>query len=617
MTAADKIILTALPTLTGVASGSTHLGTFPGSTIPDNVTIKAALQSLETAIAGISAGLPAFGNLTTSTSALSISGGTGAVKGAGTILTIVPGNITLSSLGGQLDASQINPGGASLGDIIMFDGTNWAVTTNIPLTHNTLSGLQGGTSINRYHIDLGLYNKLTAATAGRLIGRTTASGGEVGFITPINSIVLTTTNLSLVNDATSPGNSKYYGTDGSGVKGYHSFVSGTVTTLSVTDDVDIDFTITNPTTTPDITATLTTTGVTAGTYGSANQVPAFSVDSKGRITNVTPATISIDTTSISNFNETVQDQLSTFLVAGANITLTYNDPGNTLTIASSAGSVSGSGGPLQVAYWDVPGTALTSDANFVYDGTNLWVNTPTGAINSIFTTRGISNGALSWGYSHLNVSDDIVFSVSDNGQISLGDISSDPLTIGEFGMEKATGYYFSTASGNIQLIPTGIIHLASPVGINTNSVGSNKLRVSGAVRLDLGSDATNDIFKRGSSGSMERIAIGANGDVLTIVSGDPVWAASGAASLPAGATGSIMVHNGSAYVSVYPVTETQTSVTGTTSTLASTPLSHTDFTLYKNGVYQVVTDDFSLAGMTITWVTALISTDKITAKYYI
>lgn len=39
-----------LITLTGVAENATHLGTFTGTTIADNVTIKAALQALETAV---------------------------------------------------------------------------------------------------------------------------------------------------------------------------------------------------------------------------------------------------------------------------------------------------------------------------------------------------------------------------------------------------------------------------------------------------------------------------------------------------------------------------------------------------------------------------------------
>src|SRR5574343_519033 len=39
-----------LTTLSGVASNATDLGTFTGSTIPDNSTVKAALQALETEV---------------------------------------------------------------------------------------------------------------------------------------------------------------------------------------------------------------------------------------------------------------------------------------------------------------------------------------------------------------------------------------------------------------------------------------------------------------------------------------------------------------------------------------------------------------------------------------
>lgn len=45
-----------LTTLTGVAQGATDLGTFTGVTIPDNVTIKAAFQAIETALEAVSGG---------------------------------------------------------------------------------------------------------------------------------------------------------------------------------------------------------------------------------------------------------------------------------------------------------------------------------------------------------------------------------------------------------------------------------------------------------------------------------------------------------------------------------------------------------------------------------
>lgn len=45
-------------------------------------------------------------------------------------------------------------------------------------------------------------------------------------------------------------------------------------------------------------------------------------------------TIALDSATL---NESIQDMLNTFLVAGSNVTLTYNDVANTLTIASSGG----------------------------------------------------------------------------------------------------------------------------------------------------------------------------------------------------------------------------------------------------------------------------------------
>ena len=50
MSATDKTNLEALITLSGLAAASTNLGTFTGTIISDNTTIKNALQQLESAI---------------------------------------------------------------------------------------------------------------------------------------------------------------------------------------------------------------------------------------------------------------------------------------------------------------------------------------------------------------------------------------------------------------------------------------------------------------------------------------------------------------------------------------------------------------------------------------
>ena len=50
LVAANEVHIDNVATLSGLAKDSTSLGTFTGATISDNVTIKAALQALETAV---------------------------------------------------------------------------------------------------------------------------------------------------------------------------------------------------------------------------------------------------------------------------------------------------------------------------------------------------------------------------------------------------------------------------------------------------------------------------------------------------------------------------------------------------------------------------------------
>ena len=78
-----------LITLSGVAEGSANLGTFTGSTIADNVTNKAALQALETAVEGKAATAQTFYIGTTQ---VAINRGSGALTLAG--LTLTPRIVT-------------------------------------------------------------------------------------------------------------------------------------------------------------------------------------------------------------------------------------------------------------------------------------------------------------------------------------------------------------------------------------------------------------------------------------------------------------------------------------------------------------------------------------------
>lgn len=70
---------------------------------------------------------------------------------------------------------------------------------------------------------------------------------------------------------------------------------------------------------------------------------------------------------------------------------------------------------------------------------------------------------------------------------------------------------------------SAINHFAGHTGLGTATPGTDILRVNGATRFDLGSDATGDIFYRNSGGNFTRLPIGTNGQALRVVSGLPAW----------------------------------------------------------------------------------------------
>lgn len=452
MTAQDKIDLSTSSTIVGVG-GNTDLGTFTGTIISDNSTIKDALQELEDQLETIPS--ITLGTISSLSPALTVTNGINAVVGSGVDLTFDSTLLNLSNIGGDLNLNQISVAGATINDVIIFDGTTW-VLGSVPtpsLDHNTLTGLQGGTTAEYYHLDQSVYDAIYNLSGGELLGQASYLGApQLQAITLGGSTVmnLTTGVISLVNDSATPGNNKYYGTDGAGIKGFYTLTTaGTVTNLSATNSADLTFTITNPTTTPDITAILTNTGVTAGTYGSISSVPVFAVNGKGRITSAIDTPISITTSNVSNFGEAVEDQVAGLLVAGTNITLTYDDTLNTLTIDSTATGITGTGVANRVAYWTST-TNLSNDADLTFDGSVMTIGSAA-ATSARLTTKGFGGTSATYGFIHQNSTNNDVFKVTDKGSILIGalnevDINPDYLNI-------ATGgtYPISVAGGDLSL----------------------------------------------------------------------------------------------------------------------------------------------------------------------
>ncbi|MFZ4411516.1 MAG: hypothetical protein ACOYOV_00435 [Bacteroidales bacterium] len=131
-----------LVSLSGMPAGSTNLSTFTGTTIPDSATIKSALQALETpletAIANISTNT---GNIATNTTAIghlnTLSGVAVNADDLGTFTgVIVPDNATVKAAIQSLETSIAN-----LPDPMEYKGL-WSAATNTPTLSNA-SGNNG------------------------------------------------------------------------------------------------------------------------------------------------------------------------------------------------------------------------------------------------------------------------------------------------------------------------------------------------------------------------------------------------------------------------------------------------------------------------------------------
>lgn len=211
-----------LITLSGVAANATNLGTFSGAIIPDASTVKGAIQSLETFVEGLPDPMEYKGlwNATTNSPALTDgSGNNGDVYQVSTAGTQFTPSITFA-----------------VGDKVVYNGTTakyekWDMTDAV-ISVNGQNGIVVLDSddiaegvANLYHTD-----ERSQDSVGSILLDTSTVNLTYNDATPTisadvisqMSITSDASGLKLVNDASSPGNVKYYGTDGSGVKGFHS-----------------------------------------------------------------------------------------------------------------------------------------------------------------------------------------------------------------------------------------------------------------------------------------------------------------------------------------------------------------------------------------------------------
>lgn len=105
----------------------------------------------------------------------------------------------------------------------------------------------------------------------------------------------------------------------------------------------------------------------------------------------------------------------------------------------------------------------------------------------------------------------------------------------------------------------------------TNKTISASTDIIGGVTMTLGSDGTGDIYYRNSSGILTRLGVGSNGQVLTLASGLPSWAAAGAGTVTAVTGTAPIVSSGGATPAISFATVSPFSVVANTTSANATP----------------------------------------------
>lgn len=169
----------------------------------------------------------------------------------------------------------------------------------------------------------------------------------------------------------------------------------------------------------DIEIDLSNTGVTANTYGAADTVGQFTVDEDGRITSAIDQLISILSSQITDFDEAAQDAAAAILnhTDHTNLTVTYDDENNKLTLVAAGNvlSVNGYTGEVVITTDDIDeGTSnlyytddrATDAAGALINGsTKLGISTTYDSVNNTLSITNTGVVTLTAGSEVIDVTD--------------------------------------------------------------------------------------------------------------------------------------------------------------------------------------------------------------------
>ena len=145
---------------------------------------------------------------------------------------------------------------------------------------------------------------------------------------------------------------------------------------------------------------LNVTAVTAAAYGSATQVPGYTVDAYGRLTAAANTTIAIPSTAVTDFTEATQDVAGAQVATNGShtgIAATYDDAGDgaiDLTLTASGASAASYGSATQVPSYTVDTYGrLTAASNTTIAIPSTAVTDFTEAVQDVSGAQLVTNGS--------------------------------------------------------------------------------------------------------------------------------------------------------------------------------------------------------------------------------